>query len=222
MLISYEHQFLFIHIPKSAGMSVDAVLKPYAECPDDVPRNRLLMKLGIRGIYWGPYRQKRFRRHDTIRRVYDNIPRAEFDRLFKFAFVRNPWDRLVSLYHFRQQRSVQFGRGRRYKSFSFEQFLNYELRFKRSGTQAEFLCDRDGRLLTDYVGRFEQLNEDFGHVARLLGLDVALPHRNQSQHKDYRSYYTPATIDLVAHHCRRDLQLFGYTFEGTSQSVAAA
>lgn len=80
--------------------------------------------------------------------------------------------------------------------------------------QKEFLTDRDGKLMVDFVGRFENLQEDFRHVCKTIGIECSLPHVNRSQHVDYRTYYNDKTIQLVYEHFKEDIEMFGYAFEG--------
>jgi hypothetical protein len=91
----------------------------------------------------------------------------------------------------------------------------------RKFSQSGFLTNADGKLLVDYVVRFESLPEDLAHVCRVLDIPFSLKHANCSSHRDYRSYYDQRAIDLVAEHCRRDIELFGYTFDGAREGIRA-
>ncbi|NIU87939.1 MAG: sulfotransferase family 2 domain-containing protein, partial [Nitrosopumilaceae archaeon] len=62
------------------------------------------------------------------------------------------------------------------------------------------------------VGRFENLNEDFDHVSRQIGIETKLPHVNKSSHSYYKSYYNTKTRDMIAEGFREDIELFGYDF----------
>ena len=82
-------------------------------------------------------------------------------------------------------------------------------------TQSSWLCDAEGRLLVDFVGRVEHIYDDLGSVGRRLGLrPLELPQRNRSKHDDYRTYYNDRTREQVAEHFREDIERFGYTFDG--------
>jgi hypothetical protein len=80
--------------------------------------------------------------------------------------------------------------------------------------QSEMITDSQGKLLVDFIGHYESLEEDFAHICRRVGIDAALPHLNRSQHDDYRRYYNEHTRKLIGEHFRRDVELFGYTFDG--------
>jgi hypothetical protein len=153
-----------------------------------------------------------FPEHVTANTVKDCLPPDLYSRLFKFAFVRNPWDRLVSR-HAHLLRSTD----RRRHSFvsrmeNFEDFIKWEI--QRGAFQHSYVTDESGNRIVDFIGYYERLNEDFAKVCARLKLQAELPHANISQHKDYRTYYTPKTRELVAGQFKRDIDLFGYTFDG--------
>ena len=80
--------------------------------------------------------------------------------------------------------------------------------------QSSDLCDAHGRILVNYVGKFETLVSDFTEITTRIGVQVVLPHENKSVHRDYRSYYDNELRELVSRFCARDLELFGYDFDG--------
>lgn len=218
VLISDEHRFIFIHIPKTAGSSITQVLSPHSRQPTDYWMNRLLARCGVRTNLLAPPRHRWFRRHTTARRLRPWLPAAVYDSYFKFAFVRNPWDWLVSYYHFVLERPRHRRHGQIRQLGSFAEFLRYECS-RRTFLQSRFVTDARGRLIVDYVGRFEHLEADFQRICDRAGLDATLVRRNQSRHQDYRDYYDRRTIDLVAQGYRRDIELFGYAFDGVMGPV---
>ena len=221
MVISYEKNFLFIHVPKTAGTSIRASLSRYAHLPDQFWENRLLERIGIRVNHWGPSRRKRFRYHSTALQLQGNLPGGVFDRLFKFAFVRNPWDLLVSLYSFIPNRPTN-RHSTRVAAMSFAAFVD-EWTLRPEISQKSFLCDRTGKCLMDYVGRFENLTDDYAEICRRIGITADLGHFNSSRRVDYREMYSPELKSLVASRLAEDIEMFGYEFDGSSgiQSRAA-
>ena len=91
MRISYSHNFIFIHVPKTAGFSVVTALAPYIHDSSGHWMNSALDKIGIHVNYWTHYRNKRFRPHASARQVQRQLPRDVYDAMYKFAFVRNPF-----------------------------------------------------------------------------------------------------------------------------------
>lgn len=213
MLISYEKQFLFIHVPKTAGNSLDELLRPHAEQPQQVLVNRLLALCGIHINYFGPVRWRQFRRHVAAAVVQKHLPAEIFQRLFKFAFVRNPWDALVSQYHYKRLGRVHH-EYRMVQHISFEEFAYWWLAVKNKMRQKPLLCNAQGEMLMDFVGRFETLDEDLDYVLQTIGLNGRLGHQNPSKHSDYRTYYSDALAEFVGEQLAEDVELFGYCFDG--------
>jgi hypothetical protein len=79
--------------------------------------------------------------------------------------------------------------------------------------QSNWVCDMDDRVIVDYVGRYETLEADFAEIARHLSLDLRLPHLNSTEHRDYRTYYSRETRELVAELWAMDIEKFGYSFD---------
>ena len=141
---------------------------------------------------------------------------------FKFAFVRNPWDRFVSLWSYwhRLRRCVDSVKGRSLAEacrFIAERGvpppgIGNISGFNLAAPQTEWLFP-DGRLAVDFVGRFEDLDEDFGRVCRVLGVRAVLPRLNTSRRKaDYRRYYDDEAAELVGRLYAGDVRSFGYEF----------
>lgn len=188
-----EHQCIFIHIPKAAGTSIA----------------NALFNNGSRHVPWSEY--------------YRANPR-KFRKYFKFAFVRNPWDRLVSSFYFLKSGGLN-EMDRRFAEKHLAQYENFE-DFVVNGlaldeirgwvhfrAQSDWICDDDGRVMVDFVGRFENLREDFVHVARKLGKDSSLPMHNTSNHRIYTECFTQASREVTARVYGKDIEIFGYQFQ---------
>ncbi len=168
MQISYSHKFIFIHIPKTAGTSVSVALSAVSHQLREQLVNRLLKKVGISVNHYGPHTWKQFRLHETALTVKRHLPTRIYDHFFKFAFVRNPWDQLVSSYHWISQ-NPKHGRHKLVRSLSFDEYLRYVMA-RGKFSQHGFILDRHERLIVDFVGRFERLAEDFAaHFAAWWG-----------------------------------------------------
>lgn len=221
MLISYSHRFIFFHVAKVAGLSVREALKDYAGEPERFNRiRRPPRRLGDQPnrLYalW-----ESLLLHAKAREARRGLPREVFDGFYKFAFVRNPWDWQVSMYHFILKETDHVHHRRVREMADFGEYLEWVVRtdkpFARGATklQKDMLTDEAGRLLVDFVGRYENLAEDFAAVCRQLDLSAELPRLNQSRaHRDYQSYYNTRTRQLVEEHFQPDIALFGYNFEG--------
>lgn len=220
MLISYDRQFIFFHVTKAAGTSVKKALDTYAQEPEKFKITRPPRQVdGAPNPFYEMWESMLW--HAKARDAQKELPPDTYDRFYKFAFVRNPWDWQVSYYHF-ILKEVDHIRHEQVKSMQggFEEYLEWVIAtknpFPKGATklQADIITNKAGELIVDYVGRYETLNQDFDTVCQRLGLAVNLPHLNQSQHRNYQNYYNDRTRTLVAEQFQQDIDLFGYTFEG--------
>jgi len=190
-----ENRCIFVHIPKTAGISVAESLFGYL-----------------------PY-------HYTSRDYKRIYGRRTFWRYFKFAFVRNPWDRLFSAYRFLMAGGWNDD-DRRWATeniMAFEGFTDFVERWlTRASAQSmihfrpqwQFVCSRQARIEIDYLGYLETIEEDFAHVCRRLGVEARLQHKNASATADYREQFTDRARSVVEEVYREDIELFGYRFDG--------
>jgi hypothetical protein len=245
-MICHHYKCLFVHLPKNAGQSVEHVFIRLLGLTWET-RAPLLLRRNDRPEL-GPPRLSHLKAVEYLRCKY--MSPEQFDTYFKFAFVRNPWDRMVSMYKWHGYHQICS-----FKTFVGREFHNELWRHKHWFVcpQTEYLCDEEGRLLVDFVGRYEQLQKDFHHVCEQMGLPATdVPHvnanktgKNQansnvtrelkkvasypwwlirgkslSKSKDYRDYYDEESKELVAQIYRSDIELFGYEFEGAKRPAA--
>ncbi|MCQ9205066.1 MAG: sulfotransferase family protein [Omnitrophica bacterium] len=150
------------------------------------------------------------------------ISKDYFDNSFKFAFVRNPWDRAVSLYHYLRSRSVV--KERSFSSFCYRYLKHnqitpvglYNVRggFSQCNKQISWLVDNNGKFFVDFIGRYEKLQKDFDKVCGLIGIpSKILPVEWFSRRSHYYFYYTKDTKEIVGDFYKEDIERFGYEFE---------
>lgn len=203
-MISHQHRFIFIHIPKTAGTSIETALRD-GSC-------RLLPGEWDHGRV--PHTPLN---HLTLQELvdYDLLTPAQLKSYFKFCFVRNPWDRLVSeifcpwMAPWFKDMTVEQRLRRACDLAATSQGIGNHLRL-----QHDFLS-ADG-LQMDFIGQFEHLEADFNRICRLLGLEVNLPHLNRSAHRSYQAYYDAETQALAAAAYRPDIEAFQYKFEAAT------
>ncbi|TCI04448.1 hypothetical protein EZV61_00275 [Corallincola luteus] len=190
-----QHQCIFIHIPKAAGTSVLSAMMGGNENPD---------------------------RDHTGYKTYLEANPGKFDRYFKFTFVRDPWDRLISVYTYLKgggnggsDRYFQQLIADRYPTFA-EFVLGYLDKDRIHQhillrPQFLFVVDHKDQLMVDYVGRFESIADDFSKVSQQLKLGVSLPQVNRSARKDKSAYLvSQEVIDKIGQLYSRDVAQFGY------------
>lgn len=218
MLISHKHKFIFVHVPKVAGTSMRQALRRSSFQPHKLPWNRLLKKVNILSAW--PYKSHHaFHKHHVRAYELRNEFSADvFDTYYTFGFVRNPWDRVVSLYNYirRRPKHPHYSAVRTLPDF--KAYVNYVAQ-NSYPAQAEFLCDDSNSLLVDFVGRYENLTTDFAAVCQKIRISANLPHKNASVRVDYRTAYNDRTREIVGQVFRRDIELFGYRFD--ERAIAA-
>ncbi len=208
MLISHSKKFIFIHVYKVAGSSINKALSGYCSYSSRSrnPIKKLKTSLGITP----DVHIRDFQGHVTAAELKDQMDQAVFDRYFKFAFVRNPWDWQVSLYHFALQDPKHPQHSLTQSFGSFEKYIEWRVK-EDLHLQKEFVYDSNDNLLLDFVGKMENLQADFDTVCDRIGVKrMNLPHTNKSERKGFEDYYTPYTRDLVREYFQEDIAAFGY------------
>jgi len=213
MRISYSKSFILLHIPRTGVSSIIAALDDalFLRAPQ-TPLNKLMSKY----LWFLPRSpdQTTFRVHETARHVRRLLPREVFDGFDRIAFVRNPYSWLVSLYEL----VMQSPNHRHYRIVSsldgFRGYVDWEIR-RRKRYQYPYVLDSAGRMLVNRIGYFERLAADAAAIFADIGVELGpLPRVGQFTRRDYRDYYDEETRASVAAHWARDLELFGYDFEG--------
>jgi len=198
-------KYVFIHIPKCAGSSI----------------HRALGVLHAQRSW--PVGKPKYHKHAKAAKVREVLGPA-WNECFKFAFVRNPWDLMVSSYHWWLTYAEIFpalhkdiARVREMGPFSVfirSEFGRSMLNEHRGGDLTEWISDGDG-IIVDFVGRYETLNEDWSEVCRALKLPaLPLGRENQVVRQDYRVFYDDESRELVANRFARTIELFDYRFDG--------
>jgi len=195
-MISHDKKLLFIHIPKTAGTSVEAQL---IDQSSELYSNQWHTRIKSAPL-----------NHLTLQELISNSL-VELDtakNYFKCCFVRNPWSRVIS--EIRYLGDALAGENYEQKIISLCQIDSYANHIR---PQVDFIDNSYG-IEMDFVGRFENLEHDFQRLCELAGLNqtLKLDHLNQSRHRPYRDYYSPFTRQLVADKYHQDIERFAYSF----------
>ena len=179
MIINFTHAFIFIHVPKTAGTSATRHLSKFTG-DNDVDINSPLSRRAR--AYCEEFG---LRKHTPAQEIRRFLGPPKFERLFKFAFVRNPYERIYSLYKFLKFNWRSWPGSEIMDGFaSLESFLQSDFfRVATTGdsidgllrSQVFWLCDAQGRVLCDFIGRVESFEADFDHICSQLGLPAPDP-----------------------------------------------
>jgi hypothetical protein len=149
--------------------------------------------------------------HLSLQQVRPYFRPEDFQGFFKFAFVRNPFDRFITYCAFMTREGGQFEQNPKNVMRHF--IDNPPWQHILFQPQHALVTDPDGTLLTDYLGRVEEMQRSYDEATRRIGIPSRpLDRVNASSRKDYRDYYDQPLIDGVAKLYARDLELFGYEF----------
>lgn len=197
-MINHEKKFIFIHIPKTGGSSIVKFF-----------RDNNIKSDSTSGF---PHRE-------TI------TPEIIEQNYYVFAFHRNPWDRMVSLWKYWTKINVQKNTILQHypESISFPGFC-YNLRnifidllprLEKIHVMNQCLLNGHSKdLNVTFWGRFSHLEDDFKIVCDTLNIPFnGLPKINRSKHKDYKEYYDDNLKQFVAKLYEQDIDTFKYTFD---------
>ena len=211
-MISHSKKFVFVHIPKTAGTSITDVLNSYCEVKsnDDV--------------------NSPFYYHASAIQIKNFFNKMNWDLndYFKFTFVRNPWDRLVSYYEFTKKRYKKLQQAGLLstdmlcKKFgeevnSFTQFIEYLDKYAPNSDSYYHSINNNPQL--DFVGKLDTLQSDFNHICKMINIPITkLPHLQSTKRLHYSEYYDEHTKKIVEDKFSDDISMFGHIFSKESFS----
>jgi hypothetical protein len=208
-MINHIHKFIFIHVPKCAGTAIEEKLfagvdKCIHPKSDDQIRNAREYLFGLDNP---PTRWLQHLKYNEI--VNCEYVGTDIKDYFKFAIVRNPWSKKVSEYfwNFKQEKI----------DIPFKKFVKMEWKphesYCHGDPQYSFTHDSSGNNKMDFIGRVENLQEDFNTICDKIGIpQQQLSHKNKSKHVHYTKYYDDETRQIVAEKYAKDIEYFGYEF----------
>lgn len=201
MILSNKHRFIYTAFNKTGSSSVEDALDDY--------RGRItsfILKKKYKGMF--PEEKVVFK-HISPVIVRELVGHEKWTEYTTFAFVRNPWDRIVSLYHYHKQKIPGIYPE---AQAEFEQWVKAGGSGTAQRLMSEFVSDKDGNVIVDRIGRFENLEEDFRVICKELGIACNLPHYNKTERKSYRDYYNDETRKIVSSWVQKDAEMFDYEF----------
>jgi hypothetical protein len=191
-VISHKHKCIFIHCHKCAGETIELAVFGKSDT----------------GFGGDPYEGSP-EKHFSVNQYIKKYGESMWNNYFTFSFVRNPWDRVISWIRYRDKRRNLYG-GRLNSSI-----IKKELKipYISNNSYYNMLSLDDSARSIDFIGRFENLQEDFEIVCDEIGIErKKLPHENKTKHKHYTEYYDSETRAIVAEKYAKDIEYFEYEF----------
>lgn len=214
MILSPGRKYLFIHIPKTGGTAMALALEDRAmkddimvgDTPKAAKRRRRVKGVQTRGRLW---------KHSTVADIDGLVP--SLDGLFTFTLVRNPWDRMVSYYHWLRDQTFDHPAVALARQHDFPDFVTAApiRAANRDHPVRHYMTHATGQERCDLYIRIEAIAQDAQPLWDHLGFELNLPQTNTSDRDaDWRVYYSDAARAAVAEDCAEDIARFGYTFDG--------
>ena len=216
MIISRGRRYIFVHAPKTGGTSLALALEARAmkddimlgDTPKAARRRRRVRDVASAGRLW---------KHSTLRDIEGLVTHDEMAEFFVLTLVRNPWDRLVSYYHWLRAQKFDHVAVRVAGEVDFPGFLRHRVirQSLREHPYGSYVQDKAGLDLCDLYVRLEHLASDLAPFQAHLGFELGpLPHTNRSDRQwDYRGYYSDEDAEIVAETCAEDIARFAYSFD---------
>jgi Sulfotransferase family len=201
-MISLQKRFLFVHIPKTAGNSIQSVLRDYSEDQLVALRKEQdgIERFGLRNPEY------KVKKHSTLSEYHDALGDEQFGKLYKFTCVRNPWDRMVS-YYFTPTQNPETWERKKFRAI-----------ISKAVSAADYLRlgngEEDPFANVDYIMRFENLVDDFRAVCTAISISPpTLPQYNRSSREHYSKYYDDELREFVRARFASEIERFDYSFE---------
>lgn len=217
MIVSHRHKFIFLAVPRTGTHAVREALAPFLGEAD------WQQEALIRGVYSPvPMLARLGHGHVSAREAQAHLPGCVWRSYFKFAVVRDPYDRFVSVCAMLNKRNGGYAGNE-------TAFMKRALGVPRFRArvlvrpQAQLLMDEAGKIAVDFVGRLESLQSSFREACRRIGLPcVPLRPVNATDHAPYGAYYDDELAGLVTRFYHEDFAAFGFRRASSAAELPAA
>lgn len=194
-MISHEYKCIFVHIPRTAGTNIERAICGKNWWEIDKPTKHIFAS--------------------TAKELYKEY----WDDYFKFSFVRDPWDRMISMTTFEKFYGCKIVNGK----LNIDEYIRKYNRLEidsRSKSISDNIVNKYDSIYSnilneelDFIGRFENIEEDFEYVKSMIGLTKPLPHgrKKSAKRKKYMGYYTEEVYNKVYELYEKDIIKYNYS-----------
>lgn len=186
-MLSHKYKFISTHVVKTGASTMQEVLGKY--CDPTVSK------------------------HETIYEIICRKNITDWENYFKFSFVRNPWDKVVSQYHFNAHQ--HYAEPVDFEKYVIDYYNGKPITTAKTAVHWPWFMGANNTWLPDFIGRFDFFQEDFDKICEIVGLEQeTLPIVNATKHEHYTTYYNDQTRKMIGEIFAKDIEIFGFTFEG--------
>ncbi len=221
-MISKKGKFIFIHNYKTGGTSIERKLGHFQSLERNVQDHRTIRDIELlthrnhffkKSLYAFKIGKPKKAFSNFKTSLYPELTKKEFDEFYKFAFVRNSWSRIYSWYiNIMKNETDRIIYNINDDNYTFLQFLKEKINHS-TFSQLYFISDKNGDIPMDFIGRFENLQNDFNVVCRELNIvETVLPKLLVRKYGHYTDNYTAETKDLIYQLYKDEIDYFGFEF----------
>jgi hypothetical protein len=215
-MISNKHKCIFIHIPRTGGTSIENTIWPKVS-----KRQEKDLWNGFIDDYNNKY-QTGGLQHLLGYQIKNIVGPEVYNDYYKFTIVRNPYDKIVSQFFYINKRKdlqtfLAHNKGDEFKFYLDKIAKKKHVQWE---PQVNFVLDENGETIVDFIGKFENFNNEVTKVLEKTGLDKkyfglvkrSIPHINQTVRNNYQTYYDDESKEMVEQLFKKDLEFFNYKF----------
>ncbi|MEN0006539.1 MAG: sulfotransferase family 2 domain-containing protein [Bacteroidota bacterium] len=207
MIISHRHQFIFFAIPKTGTHAFRFALREHLGEMDQEQ-----VGLYVKKSLPYPELSKLGHGHISCEQAKAVLDPEIWENYFKFAIVRNPWDRFVSFCFYMNRKNRRFAKNPlpAMKAILANPAIQNRILFR---PQHEFICDKNGKQMVDWIGRYEELQTAYDTICEQLNFPKReLEHLNATVRKSHDHYFDESLKAAVQEYYQKDIKIFNYSF----------